>query len=241
MAALAVVLCLGLTACAPLQPEQTGYTVGDMQIALPPGDWQDVALSEQRWPLLPELGATLPLQTRSVALRQGNTWQAVVLLQTTHHLHPPALDPTLWTSACPQQPDVWVQDEADASPVRIDCLRLKRWANRTEHWMGQNYPQLQQWLQTQSPGLPQAYAHISYRYANAQGAYVEVMALVDQRLLLPSRGNNGDYLRAGELARAWASQLRTAARQSVARVDQMLVFPAFPVATTSSVSAITSP
>lgn len=204
-----------------------------MQIALPPGDWQDVALSEQHWPLLPELGATLPLQTRTFALRQGNTWQAIVLLQTTHHLSPPALDPTLWSSTCPPQPDMWVQDHADGSPVRIDCLRLKRWANRNDHWMGQNYPLLQQWLQAQQPGLPQPYAHISYRYANASGAYLEVMVLVDQRLLLPSRGNNSDYLRAGELAHTWAGQLRTAVRQSVARVDQRLVFPAFPVATTT--------
>lgn len=217
-----------LAACAPLQPGQSGYVVGNMQLALPAGDWQDLGPSTQSWPLLPELGATLPLQTRTLALRHGNTWQAVVWLQTTHHRSPPALDPTLWTDTCPTQPDVWVQDDAAGSPVRIDCLRFKRAANRTEHWMTQNHPALQQWLQAVQPGLPQPYAHISYRYATAGGAYLQVTALVDERLLLPNRGNNADYLRSGELGRAWAKQLRTAVRQAVARVDQRLVFPAFP-------------
>lgn len=229
----ALALPLALAACAPLQPDQIGYAVGDMQLALPAGDWQDLGASEQSWPLLPELGATLPLQTRTFALRRGDAWQAVLWLQSTHHRSAPALDPTLWTDSCPRQPDVWVQDAADASPIRIDCLRFKRGANRSDYWMAQNHPALQQWLQAQQPGLPQPYAHISYRYATAGGAYWQVTALVDERLLLPNRGNNADYLRSGELGRAWAKQLRTAVRQAAARVDQRLVFPMFPVAITT--------
>lgn len=218
-----------LVACAPLPPGHQGHTVGQMQLALPPGDWQDLGTSAQSWPLLPELGASLPLQTRTWALRQGEAWQALVWLQTTHHRSAPALDPTLWTDTCPRQPDVWVQDATDGSPVRIDCLRFKRAANRSEIWMERNHPALQQWLQTQAPGLPQPYAHISYRYANAGGAYVQITLLVDERLLLPNRGNHADYLRSGELGRQWAQQLRASVLQAVGRVDQQLVLPAFPV------------
>ena len=218
-----------LVACAPLPAGHQSHTVGNMQLALPPGDWQDLGASEQSWPLLPELGATLPLQTRTWALRQGQAWQALLWVQTTHHRSAPALDPTLWTDTCPSQPDVWVQDAADGSPIRIDCLRLKRGANRTPQWMQRNHPALQQWLQAQPLGLPPPYAHVSYRYATAGGAYVQVTLLVDEHLLLPSRGNNADYLRAGALGRAWAQQLRAAVQQAVGRIDQQLVLPAFPV------------
>ncbi len=227
--AASVGLCAALVACAPLPPGHSGHTVGTMRLALPPGDWQDLGLSAQSWPLLPELGGHLPLQTGTWALRQGEAWQALLWVQTTPHRSAPATDPTLWTDTCPAQADVWVQDAADGSPVRIDCLRLKRGANRTPEWMQRNHPALQQWLQTQTPGLPQSYAHLSYRYATAGGAYVQITLLVDEQLLLPSRGNNADYLRAGVLGRAWAQQLRAAVQQAVARVDQQLVLPAFPV------------
>ena len=144
---------------------------------------------------------------------------------------------TRWTDTCPQQRDVLVEDATAAetskgtltSHVRIDCLRFKRWASQ-DGWMAANQPVLAQWLSNHNavPSLP--YSHLHYRYATQGGAYVDVQAVIDQRLLRPATRSNQEFLAAGHPGQAWIHQLALAARQSTAQLDGKLPVPAFPIA-----------
>ncbi len=232
-----------LTACAPLQttPAPLGsLTVGRAQLVLPPGEWVDLGASDQALTLLPEVGATVPLQTRTVGLRKpgtgtNNPWLAVLQVQTNSTNYPRA--ETRWTDTCPQQRDVLVEDATAAetskgtltSHVRIDCLRFKRWAGQ-DGWMAANQPVLAQWLSNHNavPSLP--YSHLHYRYATQGGAYIDVQAVIDQRLLRPATRSNQEFLAAGHPGQAWIHQLALAARQSTAQLDGKLPVPAFPIA-----------
>ena len=78
--------------------------------------------------------------------------------------------------------------------------------------------------------LAQPYSHLNYRYATEGGAYIEVNALVDLRLLKLPAGNTPDYLRAGVPAEAWSQQMARAARVSVGMMDGFLAVPPFPAA-----------
>lgn len=217
-----------LTACAPLNTGKTEYSVGRSRLVLPPGEWVALDRSDEVLPLLPELGATVPLQTRAVGLRGRNQeWLAVLLVQTNSTNYPRST--TLWTGACTPQQGVFVEDATIGSPVRIDCLRFKRWAD-SENWLGKNYPLLAQWLAHQGAAPSQPYSHINYRYATEGGAYIVVNALVDQRLLRPKTHSNEEFLRAGHPAQEWMHQLREAVRQSTSMMDGYLAVPSFPIA-----------
>lgn len=221
-----------LSACgAPLQPEHTEHPVGRARLVLPPGEWVELGRSNEALPFQPELlpnpSATIDLQTQAVGLRGShNDWLAVLLVQTNRNNQP--RNPTLWTGTCPLQQDVWVEDAA--GPVRIDCLRFKRWANNSENWLGKNHPTLVQWLKEHraAPGRP--YSHLNYRYATEGGAYVELNAFIDQRLLVPPTHTNDGFLHSGEPAQMWAHQIRQAARQSASMLDGHLRIAPFPMA-----------
>lgn len=226
-----------LTACAPLQTTPAPLTVGRAQLVLPPGEWVDLGASDQLLTLLPEVGATLPLQTRTVGLRAPGTlaWLAVLQIQTNSTNYPRA--ETRWTDTCPPQKGVLVEDATAAetskgtltSHTRIDCLRFKRLASH-EGWMEQHQPVLTQWLVSHQAAPVQAYSHLHYRYATEGGAYVDIQAVVDQRLLRPPTHNNQEFLAAGRPGQAWIHDLALAGRQSTAQLDGKLLIPAFPIA-----------
>lgn len=226
---IALAACLGvaLSACAPLTEHQEPYQVGRATLALPQGDWVDLGHSEEVLPLFPELGDTIPLQTRAVGLRGAHKdWLAILVVQTNSTNYPRPR--TLWTGACPQQRGVLVEDATAGSPVRVDCLRFKRWANPGS-WLEKNDPTLSQWLSVGDVTVGQPSSHVNYRYATEGGAYVQVNALVDQRLLRPKTRNNEEFLRAGQPAQAWIHQLAQAARQSASMLNGYLPVPAFPI------------
>lgn len=230
-------LALGLlSACGtPVQPPPSEYPAGRARLALPPGDWVDLGQSDEALPLQPELlpnpNARIDLQTRAVGLRakpSDSDWLAVILVQTNHTRppHHPHHNPIVWTSPCPLQKDVFVENAGDA--VRIDCLRFQRWANNTENWLGKNHPTLAQWLTTHRVAPSQSYSHLHYRYTSEAGAYTEVNAFIDQRLLVPTTHNNDGFLRSGEPAQAWIRQIRQAVRQSTSMLDGYLRIAPFP-------------
>jgi hypothetical protein len=223
-----------LTACAPLQKTPAPLTVGRGQLVLPPGDWVDLGSSDQDLILLPEVGDTLPLQTRAAGLRgPDGTWLAVLKVQTNSTNSPRA--ETRWTDTCPKQQGIWVEDATAGetpkgrltSHVRIDCLRFRRLANH-DGWMQEHEPVLEQWLSHHkvAPNLPYAYLH--YRYATQGGAYVDVQAVVDQRLLRPPTHNNHEFLAAGRPGQMWMHALVQASRQSTGMLDGTLSIPPFP-------------
>jgi hypothetical protein len=217
-----------LAACAPLQSGTTEYPVGRGRLVLPQGEWVALDRSDEALPLLPEPGATVPLQTRAVGLRGAHKdWLAILLVQTNSTNHPRPT--TLWTGSCPAQQGVMVEDATSRSAVRIDCLRFKRSA-QGEGWLDKNHPLLAQWLARQGAAPAQPYSHLNYRYATEGGAYIEINALVDQRLLRPQTRSNEDFLRAGRPGQEWAHQLAEAARLSTSMMDGYLAVPPFPIA-----------
>lgn len=225
----------GLSACAPWQQTtRTQYPVGRVTLSLPAtasGTWADLGLFDTAPSFFATQAtdprASLALQTRAVGLRGAdNQWWAVLLVQTNRNSQLPA--DTAWSAACPPQRDLQVQDEGSA--VRLDCLRFKRWANNSEQWLGKNHPALSQWLVEHRAAPSQPYAHWHYRYATAGGAYVEVNALVDQRLLIPQTQSNAGFLRSDGPTQVWLQEMRTATRHSVSMLDGALVIPAFPIA-----------
>ena len=209
-----------MAACAPLTPPpQVEYPVGRARLVLPQGAWQDLGTSQE------DAGRTA-LQTRSVGLRGAqNQWLAVLRVQTnqTGHLTgaPQGVD------HCPAQKDVTVEDAAMGSPLRADCLRLKRWGS-SDQWLDKNRPDLVQWLGSHQVTLGQPYTYLSFRYVTEAGAWVVVDALVDQRLLRPTTHNNHEFLVAGRPALQWAHELAQAARVSAGMMDGHLVVPPFP-------------
>lgn len=202
------------------------YDAGRARVVLPTPAWEDLGKSTEVLPFFPTPDA-FPLQTRAVGLRGADQkWLAVMLVQTNRDNYP--RDRTLWTGNCPKQRDLLVEDPTDASPVRLDCLRLKRWANNNG-WLERNHPDLAQWVAAQKLGMEQPYSHLSYRYATEGGAYIEVNALVDLRLLRPATNNNEAFLRAGRPALAWSHQVKEAAKLSVGMLDGAFIVPDFPV------------
>ena len=224
-----------LTACAPLQKTPAPLAVGRGQLVLPPGEWVDLGASDQALILLPEIGENLPLQTRSVGLRgPGGAWLAVLQVQTNSTNSPRS--ETRWTDTCPKQQGVLVEDATAAetakgrltSHVRIDCLRFKRLANH-EGWMQDNQPVLEMWLAHHKAAPSQPYSHLHYRYATQGGAYVDIQAVIDQRLLRPATRNNHNFLAAGRPGQDWMHALAQAGRQSTGMLDGTLAIPAFPI------------
>jgi hypothetical protein len=216
------VLAVLTVACAPLAvPPQTEYPVGRARLVLP-GGWEDLGAASAATPAVP-----VPLETRAAGLRgaQGE-WLAVLRVQTnrTGDLRgsPPG------AGYCPPQRDVTVEDATAGSPVRADCLRLKRWGSSAQ-WLEKNRPDLVQWLGSRAIALSQPYTYLHYRYVTEAGAWVDVDALVDQRLLRPKTSNNDEFLAAGRPALKWGHDLAQAARLSVGMMDGYLAIPPFPL------------
>lgn len=222
----AAVAAAGLSACAPIPAGPEEYGAGRARLVLPSTDWEDLGSSNEALPLQP-LPGSFPLQTRAVGLRGANKeLLAVVLLQTNRTNK--WQGPTLWTGACQQQPDLRVVDAAESSPVRIDCLQVKRWANN-KGWMEKNHPAVVRWLDEHHATVNTAYTHLNYRYATEGGAYINVNAIVDQRLLWPKPRNNEEFLRAGLPVQEWSQKVVQAARTSVGMVDGFFALPPFPL------------
>ncbi|PTT41686.1 hypothetical protein DBR23_05325 [Acidovorax sp. HMWF018] len=211
-------------ACAPLTvPPKSEYPVGRARLVLPPGAWQDLGTSEET---VAGSAGRIALQTRDVGLRnaQGD-WLAVLRVQTNRAGDLSGSPQGI--GYCPTQQDVTVEDGAAGSPVRADCLRLKRWGSSSQ-WLDKNRPDLVEWLSTRQITLTQPYTYLSYRYVTEAGAWVKVDALVDQRLLRPATRNNEEFLVAGRPALQWGRDLAQAVRLSSGMVDGHLAIPPFP-------------
>lgn len=224
-------LAMLVAACAPMTvPPQSEYPVGRARLVLPPGAWQDLGPAETGRP--GAAAAPVALETRAAGLRgaQGE-WLAVLRVQAnrTGDLRgsPPG------TGYCPQQRDVTVEDATGGSPVRADCLRMKLWGSSAQ-WLEKNRPDLVQWLDSRKVALSQPYTYLSYRYVTEAGAWVDVDALVDHRLLRPKTTNNEEFLMAGRPALQWSRDVAQAARLSVGMVDGYLAIPPFPLPTPPS-------
>lgn len=215
-----------MVACAPLTPPpQVEYPVGRARLVLPQGAWQDLGTSQE------DAGRTA-LQTRSVGLRGAqNQWLAVLRVQTNRTGDRKGSPQGI--GYCPPQQHVTVEDGASGSPVRADCLRLKRWGSSAQ-WLEKNRPDLVQWLGSRQIVLVQPYSYLSYRYVTEAGAWVTVEALIDQRLLRPTTRSNDEFLVAGRPALQWSQDLARAVRQSAGMMDGHLAIPPFPFPTPTS-------
>ena len=217
-------------ACAPLTvPPKAEFPVGRARLVLPPGAWQDLGTADEA---LPGTAGRMSLQTRSAGLRgvQGE-WLAVLRVQTNRTGD--LTGSPQGAGYCPSQQDVTVEDAAAGSPLRADCLRLKRWGSSAQ-WLEKNRPDLVQWLGNRQITLSQPYSHVSYRYVTEAGLWVAVDALVDQRLLRPKTHNNEEFLVAGRPALKWGHDLAQAARLSAGMLDGYLAIPPFPFTATPS-------
>lgn len=217
-------LCLG--GCAPIPAGPEEYSAGRARVVLPSTDWEDLGASNEVLPLHP-MPAAFPLQTRAVGLRGANKELLAVILVQTNRTNA-ARGLTLWAGDCAPQKDLWVVDVAAASPIRIDCLRFKRSANQDD-WMEKSYPALVRWMDEHRAEVKGPYSHVSYRFATDGGAYVNVNAIVDQRLLSPKPRNNEEFLAAGLPAQKWSLQVAEAARISAGMVDGFFAVPPFPL------------
>jgi hypothetical protein len=215
-----------LVACAPPQPIPA--TAGRAQLALPQGDWMDLGVSNETLPSSIAFPGGPPMQTRAVGLR-GPQQELLAVLLIQSNLSNLQWNRTLWTGACPAQQDMFVEDAARASPVRIDCLRFKRWASSND-WLKKSQPALAQWLGERQLAPRQPYSYLSYRYTTEAGAYVAINAVVDHRLLAPRTHNNDEFLVSGQPALKWSQQVAQAARISAGMLDGHLAIPAFPIA-----------
>ena len=196
-------------------------------LALALAPWTPLASDSTVFDVLPDdVAHDLPMQSRLLGLRNARgDLLATVLVQTNATNHP--RDTTLWTWSCPAEKGVHVEDFAQGSTVRIDCLRYKRRAD-TPDYLAERRPALARAL-AEHRALPLApYAHIAYRVSTAEGGFVSVDVLADQRLLRPPTHNNMEFLRAGRPAQEWMHQLREAARVSTAMLDGRFVLPPFP-------------
>lgn len=218
---------LSLTACAPLKPETREFPVGHVRLTLPPGQWQDLGITDISLPLASEDGARVSVPSRVVALR-GPRQELWAVVQVQAFRNPEAPGRMLWTHACLPQMGVQVEDGAAGSSVRIDCLRFKRWANNAQ-WLETNQPLFAKTLVQHQLSLPQAASHLSYRYATEGGTFVEVQALVDQRLLRPVTRGNEAFLQATRPGKDWTQQLAQSVRTSVGMWDGHLQIPPFPL------------
>lgn len=219
-------LLLALTACAPLPAHKNEVAAGRARLVLPPGQWEDLGAVDQALPLLPAPPGRIPLQTRTLGLRGADqALLALLRVQTNEDNFWPRS--VYWPGHCPQQKGVLVQDATQGSPVRIDCLRLKRWASH-EQWLDKHQPELAQWLGERKLSLRAPYSYVSYRYATEGGASVAVQAVIDQRLLQPQTRNNAQFLVAGRPALQWGQDLAQAVRVSVGMMDGYLAIPPFP-------------
>lgn len=217
-----------LAACAPMPAGPAEFSAGRTRVVLPSPAWEDLGSFSETLSALPP-PASVPLQTRAVALRGARNEVLAVMLVQSHQRSDPR-DRTLWTASCPQEQGLWVRDAAAGSPLRVDCLRFKRWAHTSDRFLDKAHPGLVRWIGERGVALAQPHSHVNYRYATEGGAYIEVDALVDLRLLKLPAVNTPDYLRAGLPAEDWSQQMARAVRVSVGMLDGFLAVPPFPAA-----------
>lgn len=216
-----------LTACAPIPAGPEEFSAGRARVVLPSTQWEDLGKVDEALPMQPAPGV-FPLQTRALALRGTRHEILAVMLVRTNSTNYPR-EHTLWSGSCPTQKGLTVEDATSGSPVRIDCMRFKRWANN-EGWLEKNHPDVVRWMADHKAEPAQPYSHLNYRYGTEGGAYLEVNAMVDQRLLRPKTSNNEEFLRAGRPALAWSKQVVDAARISAGMMDGFFAVPPFPFA-----------
>ncbi|RYF64631.1 MAG: hypothetical protein EOO29_42010 [Comamonadaceae bacterium] len=201
---------------------------GRAQLELPPGAaWEPLGGSNEVIDVLPDdTSNDIPLSMVALGLRgPAKELLAVMLVQTNSSNY--LRDTTFWTAPCPRQEGVEVQDAAQGSPVRIDCLRYKRRAD-TANYLGENRPGVAAWMARHKIELPKPYSHTLFRYAGTGGAYIAVDVVADQRLLRPDTRTNEEFLHAGRPALAWSERLAEAARLSTGMMDGRFVVPPFP-------------
>jgi len=217
---------LATTACAPLPPGEPH--VGRARLQLSPGEWVPLAQEDTVFDVRPDdLAHDLPMRSRLLGLRDADGQLVASVWVQTNATSTPRDPVVLWQEACPPQSGVQVQDAAQGSPVRIDCLRYRRRAD-ADGYLAASRPRLAV-LAAEHHALPaQPYSHVSYRYSTAEGGFISVDVLADRRLLRAPRYNNLEFLRAAPPAQAWMEQLRTAAQASPALLDGLLALPPFP-------------
>lgn len=218
---------VALAACAPIPAGPAEYSAGRTRVVLASSQWEDLGKSNEALPMQPAPGV-FALQTRAMALRGAHHEILAVLLVRTNSTNYPR-EHTLWSGTCPTQKGLTVEDATSGSPVRIDCMRFKRWANN-EGWLEKNHPDIVRWMADHKSEPSQPYSHLNYRYGTEGGAYLEVNAMVDQRLLRPKTSNNEEFLRAGRPAQEWSKQVVEAARISAGMMDGFFAIPPFPFA-----------
>lgn len=217
---------LATTACAPLLAGEPH--VGRARLQLPPGDWQPLAQDDMVFDVRPDdLAHDLPMRSRLLGLRDADGQLVASMWVQTNATSAPRDVGILWQEGCAPQRGVQVQDAAQGSPVRIDCLRYRRRAD-ADGYLPATRPRLAALLAEHQALPAQPYSHISYRYSTAEGGFIAVDVLADRRLLRAPRYNNLEFLRAARPAQAWMDQLRIAARTSPALLDGLLVLPPFP-------------
>ncbi len=217
-----------LAACAPVQPNLV--RVGRADLQLPPGDWERINQgTDELFNVLPDdVSHDLPMRTEAVGLRGAQGQMLAVFVVQTNATNNPR-DATLWTQTCPDGKGVQVTDFAKGSPIRVDCLRYRRRADN-EEFLTKTRPVFEKWVKQHKVEPLAPYAHVSYRYATAEGGYLLVEALIDQRLLRPKTVGNDQFLAAGKPAQQWLSDFVQAAKNSVAMLDGRFMLPPFPVA-----------
>ena len=199
---------------------------GRVQLVLPAGDWVDLGSGAAAFQ--GEAAPPRALQTSAIGLRGADRqWLAVVLVQANRQGDP--RDRFLWSTPCAGERGVQVMNPAADSPLRVDCLRYKPWADNNG-WLRGHHPELADWLARQQAEPAQPYAHLDYRFSTETGAWVALHAVVDQRLLVPASHNNQEFLLAGLPARQWSAEVARAARTSTAMLDGTLALPPFPIA-----------
>lgn len=218
---------LALSGCAPIPAGPTEYSAGRTRVVLPSVAWEDLGATNEAFPFYP-LPGSFPLQTRAVALRGTDRELLAVMLVQTNRSDIPR-DPAHWTGGCPAQQDVTVEDAAERSPVRIDCLRLKRAASNGG-WLEKNHPDLVRWMAQHKATPLRPVSHLNYRFATQGGSYVEVHVVVDQRLLQPKARTNEEFMRAGLPALEWSHKVAESARVSTGMADGFFPVPPFPFA-----------
>ena len=214
----------GLAGCAVVPP--TAPLAGRVQLLLPAGDWVDLGPAPEAFQ--GEAAPPAALQTHAVGLRGADQQLlAVVLVQANPHSDP--RDRHLWSTPCTGPRGVQISNPAADSPLRVDCLRYKPWADNGG-WLRGQHPALADWLARQRVVPGQPYAHLDYRFSTETGAWVALHAVVDQRLLVPATRNNHEFLLAGLPGRQWSAEVARAARTSTAMLDGTLALPPFPIA-----------
>ncbi len=213
---------LALTGCALQAPAVPAgvYAVGRAQIALPAGAWADLGADNEAWIPMPASAAKVVLRSRALVLRGPQRETLAVLLVRTNASNL-FWKPVDWGMPCPRELDVLMRDDAAGSPDRLDCLRLRRNAD-AQQWLQRSKPETQAWLERNRllPRLP--YSHLSYRFATADGGFVELQIVADQRLLQPEAGSQA------RLQRNWALAVASAARDSLSSLNGELILPPFP-------------